>query len=447
MNRRVELLDCPDVVVIAVNDNGTTSYVSRKPPRILCFNTFMNSLGIGCPSSTIFDIVGFLSVVPTNANPKLVLVTKMKQRWRVSSSHKLIGDGEQLCQLFARSRIIILERLRDSQTNFLCAILQGCSFLNIDMDDIDNNYHTLREAIIEIEENPVFQRLQQNMASSFTNYYQCQNCYRISDSLSSTFESVSIYQQVNKDSLIVAVPLTWNVDLPDLTCSHCMTNTGKIILTLFKQTHQHFPSILKFQSQRTSREQTINMRINLMNSSTQSSEMYKIISVLLIDRYNSISLIKLEKSNNFIVYTQSPYMVSSSVSDIEIDDLFVTAQSVIFFFHKLDGNNDENQHLQKNSSFDHPMDNQVHRNSSQVASQYINVNQMEQEERMDVEIVNGNTLPVRTLSTKTIMIQKPFTIQLANISSLDLTSQSVPRFIITSKRSSNNTSNENVNPS
>jgi hypothetical protein len=111
----------PSVIILKINDMKTSTASSSKPPTAVSFYPFLDKSSIGCSSSTVFDIVGFLSVVPDVQN-KLVLATRIKQRWKISSMNKLLGNGEKIGKLFVNSRIIILERVRTSNTNFIHAI-------------------------------------------------------------------------------------------------------------------------------------------------------------------------------------------------------------------------------------------------------------------------------------------------------------------------------------
>lgn len=106
------------MIILKINDMKTSTASSSKPPSAVCFYPFLDKSSIGCSSSTVFDIVGFLSDVQN----KLVLATRINQRWKISSMNNLLGNGEKIGKLFVNSRIIILERVRTSNTNFIYAI-------------------------------------------------------------------------------------------------------------------------------------------------------------------------------------------------------------------------------------------------------------------------------------------------------------------------------------
>ncbi|CAF4799720.1 unnamed protein product, partial [Rotaria magnacalcarata] len=140
----------PPVIILKINDIKNSTNLSYKPPPAACFYPLLDDSFIGCASSSVYDIVAFLSVV-SDVNNKLVLATKIKQ-----------------------SRLIILERIRTSNTNFLYAIAKFCSII-IDFDE--NNYgscKTLHHAVQIIANSEKFNNLRQILTSNLTTSYQCQ---------------------------------------------------------------------------------------------------------------------------------------------------------------------------------------------------------------------------------------------------------------------------------
>ena len=325
----------PSVIVLTVNGIGTTSVVPRKPPSALSLTDVMNHSSMTSPFLTKFEIVGFLSIMLTNMSEKLVLATRIKHRWRISSSQKLVGDGEPLCQMFSRSRIIILERLQQSNANFLQAILKCCSINDVDISDVNGHYETFRGAVKQIQSDPKLVRLRQTITSIITNYYQCPNCQRISDSLSFEYNGVSIYLQSAKNSELTATTVVWDPDTLKRECPHCSMNLGDMILDPLKQTHQHCPAVLMLPVQKTSRQQIQHLRLSLLNHATKVAHSYAFCSILLVDQYNSVSLVLCTTLDHWTVYCEAPYLASTPMPETEIDDLFVTAQYGIVFLEKV----------------------------------------------------------------------------------------------------------------
>ena len=101
--RHIEVVKWPPVLIINVSD-AQKSIKFRQTPSIISLNQFSNWLAIGCPSSSVYDLVSFNSIVRSHANEAMVQVTKIKKSWLTSVNKRLIGDGEQLRRLFAHSR-------------------------------------------------------------------------------------------------------------------------------------------------------------------------------------------------------------------------------------------------------------------------------------------------------------------------------------------------------
>ncbi|CAF4682520.1 unnamed protein product [Rotaria socialis] len=323
MSRQIKISDCPPVIILKVNDIKNSTNLSSKPPPAVCFYPFLDDSYIGCASSSVYDIVAFLSVV-SDVNNKLVLATKIKQRWKISGMNTLIGNGEKLAKLFANSRLIILERIRTSNTNFLYAIAKCCSII-IDFDE--NNYgscKTLHHAVQIIENNEKFNTLRQILTSNLTTSYQCQKCYCSSNSLSSTSKSIYIYQSQTKSPHIYATPLIWEGSL-DLNCSICNERTENITLPITHQVHHQCPSFIMYHLSRTTFNSVMNLHVELTDYK-QKKHLYKPSTVLLIDEYNSISVIQLDE---VLVFPSCPYTKATSYTNDEINELFDTSRTSV----------------------------------------------------------------------------------------------------------------------
>ena len=101
--RHIEVVQWPPVLIITVSD-AQKNIKFRQPPTIISLNQFSHWLAISCPSSSVYDLVSFNSIVRSNANEVMVQVTKIKKSWVTSVNKRLIGDGEQLRRLFSHSR-------------------------------------------------------------------------------------------------------------------------------------------------------------------------------------------------------------------------------------------------------------------------------------------------------------------------------------------------------
>ncbi|CAF4030724.1 unnamed protein product, partial [Rotaria magnacalcarata] len=100
MSRQIKISDCSIVIILKVNDIKNSTNLSYKPPPAVCFYPLLDDSYIGCAFSSVYDILAFLSVV-SDVNNKLVLATKIEQRWKISCMNTLIGNREKLAKLFA----------------------------------------------------------------------------------------------------------------------------------------------------------------------------------------------------------------------------------------------------------------------------------------------------------------------------------------------------------
>ncbi|CAF4249386.1 unnamed protein product [Rotaria sp. Silwood2] len=317
----------PPVIVVQIHNENVSSTAMTKPPNAIFFQSFVEKLNIGCASSHIYDIIGFLSIMPHTDN-KLTLVTKIKQRWQVSSMMKLVGNGEKLCKLFAYSRLLILERTRTCNSNFLYAIAQCCSFvLKLSEPNELKICKTLSDAVKVIESNSNFRSLKSMLSSYLTTYYRCQSCDAASNSLFVTYNGICIYDQNTELKTIYGTPLK-SSNIIDLTCSSCLQKMNNIILPINNQTHHRFPAILMYYLSQATLSIVQNVRVDLMNYETQSTCQYKATSILVVDEYNSISIIKLDP---LALYDSSPYQKITTTSFDMIVETFHTAQKIVVF--------------------------------------------------------------------------------------------------------------------
>jgi hypothetical protein len=286
----------------------------------------MEKSNIGCSSSNIYDIVAFVSIGP-DTNHKLVLATKIKQRWRISSMTKLIGNGEKLRKLFIHSRLIILERVRTCSCSFIHAIAQCCAISTIEIEEHDIKIcKTLRDAVKIIESEPIFHNLLYLLSSNFTTFYQCQKCRCSPNSLSTTHKCIPIYEPHTEHLPIYAVPLIWQ-DTIDLHCSVCNEITENVILPINNQIHHEYPLMLMYHLSCTTLLAIKDLRVELTDYIT-GKHVYQSSSILLIDEYDTISVIKLPQ---LLVYNSSPYRTPINLNNDTIKELFHTAQTTIVF--------------------------------------------------------------------------------------------------------------------
>ena len=101
--RHIEVTKWPQVLMINIIHRAA-SFQYRKVPSIVSLAQFSNWIAIGTPSSTLYDLITFNSVVRVGEKSNMVRVTKSKQSWITSANKKRIGHGEQLRRLYGHSR-------------------------------------------------------------------------------------------------------------------------------------------------------------------------------------------------------------------------------------------------------------------------------------------------------------------------------------------------------
>ena len=303
--------------------------LTSKPPSAVCLNSFLDDSYVGCSSSSIYDIVTFLSIVPDIDN-KLVLTTKTKQRWKNSSRNTLIGNGEKLAKLFTHSRLIVLERVRASNTNFLHAIAKCCSVIVNTDENIFESSKTLHHAAQVIMNNQRLNSIQQLLSSHVTTHYLCPRCNTSSNSLSSTIKSIFIYHLHEKNSFTCATPLIWPESL-DLCCPVCNERKESVVLPINNQIYHQCPSILMYQLSRGTLHSILNLHVAL-NDDKAVNQLYKPCAVLVVDEYNSISVIELDGK---LVFHSSPYQQPVSYTYEKINELFDTSRLSVVFLRKV----------------------------------------------------------------------------------------------------------------
>ena len=101
--RHIEVLEWPPILIINIQDSVRNAKF-RKPIDIISLGQFSHWLAtVGGPSSSVYDLISFNSIIRSGVNETMVRVIKTKQRWSTSTNKRLIGEGEQLRRLYSAS--------------------------------------------------------------------------------------------------------------------------------------------------------------------------------------------------------------------------------------------------------------------------------------------------------------------------------------------------------
>lgn len=101
--RHTEVVQWPSVLIINVND-VRKNVEFRQPPGAISLAQFANWLSISCPSSSVYNLICFNSILRAGDQETMVQATRIKKSWSTNINRRLIGAGEQLRRLFANSR-------------------------------------------------------------------------------------------------------------------------------------------------------------------------------------------------------------------------------------------------------------------------------------------------------------------------------------------------------
>jgi hypothetical protein len=101
--RHIEVLQWPQVFIIHIIDSKPT-FKYRKSPGVICLSEFSDWIAIGAPSSVLYDLITFNSVLRVGDKDNMIRVTKVKKNWITSVNKKKLGDGEQLRRLYGSAR-------------------------------------------------------------------------------------------------------------------------------------------------------------------------------------------------------------------------------------------------------------------------------------------------------------------------------------------------------
>ncbi|CAM4849263.1 unnamed protein product, partial [Rotaria magnacalcarata] len=235
--RHIDVLDWPPILIINVHDSMKNTKF-RKPAGVVSLGQFSHWLAIGGPSSSVYDLTCFTSIIRSGSNDIMVRVTKTKQRWSTSINRKMIGDGEQLKRLYASSRILIFERVDyQHKFHFIQAIVKCSSDTCEFTHDSIPLCITLQQSCSIIENDNKFGELNDLLRAEIKSFYSCYLCHDKHESLFILVKQIFIFKtNVNND--IVGFPIVTRADnqaYPQECCSNCNCSIKNVELPVHKQ--------------------------------------------------------------------------------------------------------------------------------------------------------------------------------------------------------------------
>lgn len=101
--RKIDIWEFPSIFIIHINESSKTVKY-RKPSDFISLNPFSDWRVLGFPSSAIYTLVSFNSIVRSGANDLIVRVARIKKSWSTSMNKRMTGEGDMLKRLYGHSR-------------------------------------------------------------------------------------------------------------------------------------------------------------------------------------------------------------------------------------------------------------------------------------------------------------------------------------------------------
>ncbi|CAF1441600.1 unnamed protein product [Adineta ricciae] len=335
--RHIEVIQWPYVLVLNINESSK-NIKFRKPPGTLSLVRFSSWLSIEYPSSSVYDLVSFSSIIRSGSNEIMVRATKIKKSWSTSMNKRLIGCGEVLKRLYANSRILVFECVQmKSKTNFVHAI-NRCSFHIPPIFDNDpSTCKSFRASCLTIETNKKCVHLNDVLVANIKTHFSCNSCHRSSDSATIVKEQVYIFKSTVKGKLI-GYPVTFdlqNINNSEQSCVNCNHPIKNIQMEVLKQVFLKCPSVLVKLGDRNTQPKIIFDSELELTDVDDITYCYTAASILLISRYSdTISVIK-RIGSDYIQYSGEKFSESSVLSYSKMADLFDISSTNLIFYYQI----------------------------------------------------------------------------------------------------------------
>ncbi|CAF2986039.1 unnamed protein product [Rotaria sp. Silwood2] len=241
--RHIDVTEFPSVLIIHINE-PPINIKYRKPPDFVSLNSFADWRAIGFPSSAMYDLVCFNSIIRSGGNDLMVRVTKIKKSWSTSINKRVIGNGDLLKRLFAHS---LFERINNkTKFNLFQAIIKCILDINFTSFNNIQSCRTIQEVCSIIETNPQFHELNDKLNASIKSYFRCNFCGDTPDNLSSSDNQIFLFKQ-NLNNQLVGYPVVsnnMNQNNTNCICNNCNNSTNNLEMDIQKQVFLKCPSCL-----------------------------------------------------------------------------------------------------------------------------------------------------------------------------------------------------------
>ncbi|CAF0802050.1 unnamed protein product [Rotaria sordida] len=235
--RRIEVQQWPQVLLLNFNNLKQVTR-PRRPSSMLSLGQFSSWNAIGFPSSSIYHLTCFNSIIKSGDYETIVRTTKVKKSWRTSHHHtKTIGEGEQFQRLYAHSRTLVFERIFvANKYNLVHAIIQGtglkCSSL---INDAPQSI-SIQDALEIIQSHPLLSDLNNTLIANVKTKYICDFCHQLINSFEEQSSTIFLFKSISSNDL-VAYPALFNINYENVSKKYC-TNCNHSIENAVMNVHQ-----------------------------------------------------------------------------------------------------------------------------------------------------------------------------------------------------------------
>ncbi|CAF1368369.1 unnamed protein product, partial [Rotaria sordida] len=330
--RHIDFTEFPLVLIIHINESPIDIQY-RKPHDFVSLNPFADWRVLGFPSSAMYNLVCFNSIIRSDGNDLMLRVTKIKKSWSTSINKRVIGNGDLLKRLFANSRILVFERI-DNKTKFnlFQAIIKCTVNTNFTSSNNIQSCRTIQEICSIIETNPQFHELNNKLNANIKSYFRCSFCGDTPDNLSSSDNQIFIFKQ-NMNNQLVGYPVlsnNMNQNNTSWICNSCNNSTNNLEMDIHKQVFLKCPSCLITCINPKVENNPLDNHICLRDMDDKEYN-YGATALLCFSAYSdNVGLVK-KKSNKYVQLIGDAFSEETLLTFSNLSDIFDTSSSILIF--------------------------------------------------------------------------------------------------------------------
>ncbi|CAF4999893.1 unnamed protein product, partial [Rotaria sp. Silwood1] len=341
--RHIDVTEFPSVLIVHINESPI-DIKYRKPPDFVSLNPFADWRALGFPSSAMYNLVCFNSIMRSAGNDLMVRVTKIKKSWSTSINKRVIGNGDLLKRLFAHSRILVFERINNkTKFNLFQAIFKCTMDANFTSFNNIQSCRTIQEVCSIIETNPQFHELNDKLNANIKSYFRCIFCGDTPDNLSSSDNQIFLFKQ-NMNNQLVGYPVlsnNMNQNNTNWICNNCNNSTNNLEMDIHKQVFLKCPSCLITCINSKVENNPLDNHICLRDMDDKKYN-YGATALLCISAYSdNVALVK-KKSNKYIQFIGDTFSEETSLTFNNLLDIFDSSSSILLFHHQIKRTTNEN---------------------------------------------------------------------------------------------------------